>query len=81
MDTKSASILGVCIIIAAIILSLKPSNGTEPKQNQQQMGRFQMCGVPGHAYVIDTETGGVWEKFATQGEGRTSSGFNGPKLK
>lgn len=81
MDIKSASILGVCIIIAAATASLKPSNGSEPKQSQQQIGRFQMAGIPGHVYVLDTETGQVWEKFATTGQGSTSSDFNAPKIK
>ena len=48
MDTKSSGILGVCLIIAALIVVLVP---------RPQMGRYQMRGVPGHAYVIDTATG------------------------
>ena len=66
MDTKSASILGVSIIISATIVSLRPSNRIEPKQTQeivqQTTGRFQISNPAekGIAFVIDTETGRVW---------------------
>ena len=72
MDTKSSGILGVCLIIAALIVVLLP---------RPQMGRYQMRGVPGHAYVIDTATGQVWEDFATPSSGRSDPDFKKPKVK
>jgi hypothetical protein len=79
MQTKSASILGSCLIIAALIVALVPrSQASTP---ETQVGRFQMSGVPGHAYVIDTTTGHVWEKFATKGEGTTDQDFSTSKIK
>ena len=68
MDTKSSAILGVCLIIAALIVVLVP---------RPQMGRYQMHGVPGHAYVIDTATGQVWGDFATPSD----PDFKKPKVK
>jgi hypothetical protein len=46
-----------------------------------QIGRFQMSGVPSHAYVIDTVTGQVWQKFAAANEGGTDPDFHKPKIK
>lgn len=79
MHTKSASILGSCLIIAALIIALVPRFQTSTPATQ--VGRFQMSGVPGHAYVIDTTTGQVWEKFASTGEGTTDQDFSTSKVK
>ena len=79
MDTKSASILGSCLIFAALIVALVPR--PQASTAATQVGRFQMSGVPGHAYVIDTTTGQVWEKFATTGEGTTDQDFRTSKVK
>lgn len=79
MDTKSSSILGICIIIAAalVALVLKPS----PNLSAPQIGRYQMSGVPGHAYVIDSTTGQVWEDFASSGSGSSDADFKKTKVK
>ena len=79
MDTKSASILGSCLIFAALIVALVPR--PQASAAATQVGRFQMSGVPGHAYVIDTTTGQVWEKVATTGEGTTDQDFRTSKVK
>ena len=74
MDKKSALILGVCLITAALVVTLVP-------QSESQTGRFQMYGVPSHAYVIDTTTGQVWQDFATTSSGTSDSTFTHAKLK
>lgn len=76
MDKKSALILGVCLITAALVVTLVPQ-----PQSQPQTGRFQMYGVPSHAYVIDTTTGQVWQDFATTGSGSSDRDFTLAKLK
>jgi hypothetical protein len=80
MDTKASMILGVSLVISSLVLgySLAP-RPAEPQA--AQVGRFQMGGVPGHAYVIDTVTGQVWETFATAGEGTSDPDFKRPKVK
>ena len=69
MDTKSASIIGICIIIAALIIALVPRKGGGT-------GRFQLGGIPGHVYVLDTETGRVWAKSAPLDQMVITSGFD-----
>lgn len=82
MDTKSAGVLGVCLIIAALIVALVPRpQPPVPAPTGPQVGRFQMGGVPGHAYVIDTATGQVWEDFASTGQGVNDADFKKPKVK
>jgi len=76
MDTKSASIIGASLIISALIISLTPKD----RSAELEVGRFQMSGVPGHAFVIDTFTGKVWQKYATTHQGSTSPDFLNPKL-
>jgi hypothetical protein len=82
VDTKSAGILGACLVVAALIVTLVPR--AQPPANSPsgaQVGRYQMGGVPGHAYVIDTATGQVWEDFAPAGQGSSHPNFNKPKVK
>jgi hypothetical protein len=82
MDVKGGAVLGVCVVIAALIVALVPRPAAnQPASHGPQVGRYLLGGVPGHAYVIDTATGQVWEKFATTGEGTTHPDFNDPKVK
>ena len=82
MDTKSAGMLGGCVIVAALIVALVPRHeAPAATPSGPQPGRFQMGGVPGHAYVLDTATGQVWEDFAPAGSGSSHPDFNKPKVK
>jgi hypothetical protein len=82
VDTKNSGILGVCLIIAALIVALvpRPQPATSVPSGTQ-VGRYQMGGVPGHAYVIDTATGQVWEDFAIPTQGSSDPDFKKPKVK
>lgn len=82
MDTKGSFIVGASIVIASVILGLTLTPKAPLRSAPApQIGRFQMGGVPGHAYVIDTTTGEVWEQFATSNEGSTHPNFRLPKIK
>jgi len=82
MDCKSSGILGACLIIATLILALVPKPYVSGAASVfPPVGRFQMAGIPGHAYVVDTATGQVWEDFATAGSGSNDAEFKRPKLK
>ncbi len=47
--------------------------------SKEKTGRFQFATNPGHAFVFDTQTGQVWEKFEGSSGGDNTSGFNEPK--
>ncbi len=82
MDTKSSAILGACLIIAALIVTLVPRpQSAAPVPSGPQLGRYQMGGVPGHAYVIDTATGQVWEDFTLPTAGSSDPDFKKAKVK
>lgn len=82
MDAKSSGILGACLITTALIGALVPRpQPAAPLASGPQVGRFQMSGVPGHAYVIDTATGRVWEDFAPANQGSPDPDFKGSKAK
>jgi hypothetical protein len=82
VDTKSSGILGVCLIIAALIVTLVPRRQpAAPSASGPYVGRYQMSGVPGHAYVLDTATGQVWEDFATATQGSSDRDFKKAKVK
>jgi hypothetical protein len=69
-DVKSLVIgLVVGLVLAALL-------GATSKP---EAGRFQFATNPGHAFVFDTQTGQVWEKFEGSSGGDTTSGFNDPK--
>jgi hypothetical protein len=79
MDTKSSIILGGSLVLAALIVTLVPCWISAPAT--LPVGRFQLGGVPGHAYVLDTSTGSVWETITTGGSGSSDSYFKQPKIK
>jgi len=82
VDTKSAGVLGGCVIVAALIVALVPRHeAPAAAPSGPPPGRFQMGGVPGHAYVLDTATGQVWEDFASPTQGSSHPDFNKPKVK
>jgi hypothetical protein len=81
MDTKSTGILGVCIIIAALIIGTFLRHQASPVPTETHVGRFQMGSVTGHAYVIDTTTGQVWEEFSMPNGGSSDAEFKKPKIK
>lgn len=57
MDRFGFVILGICIIVAAIILRY-PTSPTPPNT-----GRYQVVPTGGiNVLVVDTETGRVWSK-------------------
>jgi hypothetical protein len=62
MDTKGAGVLGVCIIIAALVVSLVPRN--PPPGIAAEVGRYQFGRSNGvNCFVLDTKTGRLWERF------------------
>jgi hypothetical protein len=73
-NTKSALILGISLVASGLIVAGGLRHHPEP------IGRFQMMGVPMHAYVIDTQTGKVWEQAASPGQAENDKGFKDPKL-
>jgi hypothetical protein len=79
MDVKPALVLGGSIVAAALILG----SFVSPKaaRSSAPVGRYQMGGVPGHAYVLDTQTGQVWESFASSGSGSSDLDFSKAKVK
>jgi len=72
MDAKGVCIIGGSIVIASVVIALAITL-------RPAIGRFQMGSVPGHAYVIDTATGQVWEDFAIPNQGHSDDDFKRPK--
>ncbi|MBN2438044.1 MAG: hypothetical protein JXL20_05520 [Deltaproteobacteria bacterium] len=81
MDTKSASILGACIIIASTILASSSRKQPDPADTQN-IGRFQISnpGEKGMAFVIDTVTGRVWVDPVSMSGGTDGVRFYNRKL-
>lgn len=64
MDTKSAGTLGVCFIIAALIVALVPRGPPAPPQSE--VGRYQLERSNGvNCFVLDTKTGRLWQGFVS----------------
>jgi len=70
MDIKVARFLGGCLVGASVILAVAVRTPN---------GRYQLGTTAGHAYVLDTATGQVWEKYAPPTEGTTDQAFKDPK--
>lgn len=76
MNTKTSLILGLSIVIASVVLGVTlrglATQSIESAAAARDVGRYQIVGVPGHAFILDTATGRAWEKFAPEGSFETS---------
>jgi hypothetical protein len=68
MDTKAASVLGICIVIAALIVALVPRAQPAPVSGPAgtEVGRYQFVRSNGVSFVVDTKTGRLWQRFLDQ---------------
>ena len=66
-------VLGILLGMGAI-LALGASRTDEPK-----LGRYQITTSDTRAYIIDTATGRVWEKFTDRSAGSTDPDFKTAK--
>jgi hypothetical protein len=67
MDTRGAGIIGGCIIIASLILTLSSRGPAAP-----EVGRYQFARSSGvNCFVIDTKTGRLWQRFVEPQGGST----------
>ena len=70
MDTKSAGVLGVCLIIAALIVTLIPRGA--PRPSQSEVGRYQFERSNGvNCFVLDTKTGRLWQGFVSSNSSKS----------
>ncbi|QDV31963.1 hypothetical protein Spb1_39100 [Planctopirus ephydatiae] len=91
MESKSAAVLGITFGLTlggAVVLASYAAARAQPLAvprigtgDSSVVGRYQIAGIPGHAYVLDTATGQVWEDFASSSEGARDSEFKRVKLK
>ncbi|MFL5245385.1 MAG: hypothetical protein ACJ8FY_25090 [Gemmataceae bacterium] len=71
MDTRSAGILGACIIFGSLILTLGSRGSAAP--SGPEVGRYQFARSSGvNCFVIDTKTGRLWQRFVDPSGGSTT---------
>jgi hypothetical protein len=72
-DPKSA-LMGVVgtVVIACVCGAMSPAG--------PDVGRFQIETSVQHAFVLDTTTGEVWEKYLPPNRGQMTKDFNRSKL-
>lgn len=80
MPVKQFSIRDLLLLIAFVAIALgwwvdRHNRATVPALS----GRYQLQTNEGHAFVLNTASGQVWEKFVSPSGGGTSSGFLEPK--
>ncbi|MBA4032581.1 MAG: hypothetical protein C0478_17070 [Planctomyces sp.] len=90
MDIKSATVLGLALgltlgggVVLASYIAVRAQPWPMRLNTQQQpiIGRYQLSGVPGNAYVLDTATGEVWEDFTNTNAGAKDGQFKRVKLR
>jgi len=70
METKSAGILGVCIIIAALIVSLMPRGLPWAATTATESGRYQLIkATDNNVFLLDTKAGRLWQRFVASTSG------------
>ena len=67
--------LGLLLTVAGFSLLAAANQTATP------VGRFAIQIRDGHAMVLDTSTGQVWERLVIPGSGQTSTNFSQPKVK
>ncbi len=72
MDTKAAGVVGVCVIIAALIISLGPRGRATPAE--PEAGRYQFVRSNGvNCFVLDTKTGRLWQGFVSSSSNESTT--------
>ena len=74
IDFKSF-IIGILVTMCIILFM-----GASRYSSASSDGRFQIALRDNHAYIIDTENGRVWERYAPSSQGRTSQNFHAEKI-
>ncbi len=80
MNAQAGGILGGCLIVAALIVTLVPRPSASAPAGPS-VGRYQIAAAAHHAYVLDTATGQVWETYASDSGGVNDEGFKAAKVK
>ena len=66
-----ALIIGLCIIVAAIVMRITP------RVPADRVGRYQIAGTGGvNVFVLDTRTGKIWSKYFNPTSGATDWDLN-----
>ena len=74
VDLKSF-IIGVLVTICITMFM-----GASGYNRASSGGRFQIIARDNHAYIIDSDNGRVWERYAPSTTGRTSKNFHAEKI-
>jgi hypothetical protein len=77
MQLKQFSLRDALLLIAFVAVAL--GWWVDRRNRVAAPARYQMQTVDGHAFVLDTGTGQVWERWLPPGNGSNSPGFNEPK--
>lgn len=77
MQLKQFSLRDALLLIAFVAVAL--GWWVDRRNRVAAPARFQIQTAEGHAFVLDTATGEVWERHFIPGGGGNSSGFNEPK--
>ncbi len=77
MQLKQFSLRDALLLIAFVAVAL--GWWVDRRNRVAAPARYQMQTVEGHAFVLDTATGQVWEKWVPPNGGGGTAGFHEPK--
>jgi len=67
MRKTEALVIGICIIVAAVVL------GIILRSSSDEVGRYQISRSSGvNVFVLDTKTGKLWSRFVSSDSGSTN---------
>jgi hypothetical protein len=73
MDTRASGVLGVCLIVAALIVTLVPRGQSAAAAPAGEVGRYQFIRSNGpNCFVLDTKNGRLWQRYVETGGGPTN---------
>ena len=75
VDFKSF-IIGVLVMVCITLAMGATRNIVSPSTDS----RFQIVARDNHVYVLDSNNGRVWERYAPSTSGRTSQNFHAEKI-
>ena len=68
--------LAMGVVAAFMLGTLLAANGPS-----LHWGRFDIEATNHHVFVLDTETGKVWQKYVPENSGQTDPDFSSPKAR
>ena len=68
-------------LFVGIVAALAFASFIAADRPSESFGRFELEATPNHVFVLDRDTGRVWQKYITTDSGQSDQNFALPKVR